>query len=144
MASSSPPKHGRTPPLRGYLPLNAGENSTPLTVHGSGALAQLITRTSTASGSLKGRSPSFSRVRDALDDEEASMGRKPGDEDADFGRRDERRLSAVLNGPQMRSMRLIGNSNPRYRWERYWKTEDELKKMKKPMYEEPAIRLHNY
>jgi hypothetical protein len=34
----------------------------------------------------------------------------------------------------MRSMRLIGNSNPRYRWHQYWKSEEELKKMKTPMY----------
>ncbi|KAF2219759.1 hypothetical protein BDZ85DRAFT_40882 [Elsinoe ampelina] len=37
--------------------------------------------------------------------------------------------------PQMRSQRLIGNSNPRYRWERYYKSEEELKKMKKPIRE---------
>jgi hypothetical protein len=48
-------------------------------------------------------------------------------------RPDGRRLSDVLNGPQMRSMRLIGNSNPRYHWRQYWKTEEELRKMKKPM-----------
>ena len=35
--------------------------------------------------------------------------------------------------PQMRSMRLIGNSNPRYQWEQYYKNEDDLKKMKKPL-----------
>jgi divalent metal cation (Fe/Co/Zn/Cd) transporter len=34
----------------------------------------------------------------------------------------------------MRSMRLIGISSPRYSWERYWKTEDQLKDMK------PAVR----
>jgi hypothetical protein len=39
----------------------------------------------------------------------------------------------VLMTPQMRSMRLIGNSNPRYQWEKYYKTEEELKKMKKPI-----------
>lgn len=50
---------------------------------------------------------------------------------------DERRFSdaalAVLMSQQMRSMRLIGNSNPRYRWEQYWKTDEELSKMKKPL-----------
>ena len=35
----------------------------------------------------------------------------------------------------MRSMRLIGNSNPRYRWHQYYKSEEELKKMKKPLRE---------
>ena len=38
---------------------------------------------------------------------------------------------SVFNTPQMRSMRLIGKSNPRYRWGQYWKTDEELKKMKK-------------
>jgi Cation efflux family len=47
---------------------------------------------------------------------------------------DDRRLSdaaRILMAPQMRSQRLIGNSNPRYRWEQYWKTEEELKAMPK-------------
>lgn len=52
-----------------------------------------------------------------------------------------RRLSVVSNGdkalmtPQMRSMRLIGSNNPRYQWEQYYKTDEELKKMKKPIRE---------
>ncbi len=49
---------------------------------------------------------------------------------------DARRMSVgadVLMKPEMRSMRLIGNSNPRYRWQQYYKTEEELKKMKKPI-----------
>ncbi|KNG45155.1 cation diffusion facilitator 10 [Stemphylium lycopersici] len=41
----------------------------------------------------------------------------------------------VLNTPQMRSQRLIGNSNPRYKWERYYKSDEELKGMKKPIRE---------
>ncbi|KAK0516795.1 hypothetical protein JMJ35_001398 [Cladonia borealis] len=41
----------------------------------------------------------------------------------------------VLMTPQMRSMRLIGNSNPRYRWEQYYKSPEELKSMKKPIRE---------
>lgn len=43
---------------------------------------------------------------------------------------EERRLNDILNGPHMRSMRLIGNSNTRYQWAKYYKTEDELKKIK--------------
>lgn len=49
---------------------------------------------------------------------------------------DARRMSLgpeILMTPQMRSMRLIGNSNPRYRWQQYYKTEDQLSKMKKPL-----------
>jgi hypothetical protein len=30
-------------------------------------------------------------------------------------------------------MRLIGNTNPRYRWQRYYKSDEELKEMKKPL-----------
>ncbi|KAF1850989.1 cation diffusion facilitator 10 [Cucurbitaria berberidis CBS 394.84] len=41
----------------------------------------------------------------------------------------------ALNTPQMRSQRLIGNSNPRYKWERYYKRDEELKGMKKPIRE---------
>ena len=44
--------------------------------------------------------------------------------------RPERRAS-VLMTPQMRSQRLIGSSNPRYRWEQYYRTDEELKKMNK-------------
>jgi divalent metal cation (Fe/Co/Zn/Cd) transporter len=55
------------------------------------------------------------------------------DTDRSSRERDPRRLSLlgpeILNTPQMRSMRLIGNSNPRYRWVQYFKSEDELKAM---------------
>ncbi|KAL9054760.1 MAG: hypothetical protein Q9162_003958 [Coniocarpon cinnabarinum] len=43
--------------------------------------------------------------------------------------KEERRASALVT-PQMRSQRLIGNSNPRYRWEQYYTGEEELGKMK--------------
>lgn len=43
-------------------------------------------------------------------------------------------MSAILNSANVRSMRLIGNSNPRYCWERYWKTEEELASMPKHMF----------
>src|SRR2546423_13704798 len=69
-----------------------------------------------------------------------------GDEEARAGADDWRRPSRndidprknsvnpdILNTPQVRSMRLIGNSNPRYRWQKYYKTDEELKKMKKPI-----------
>ncbi|KAK0304072.1 hypothetical protein LTR01_007689 [Friedmanniomyces endolithicus] len=48
----------------------------------------------------------------------------------------DRRMSnaaGVLMTPQMRSQRLIGNSNPRYRWEKYWKKDEDLKKLSKPL-----------
>ncbi|KIX95899.1 uncharacterized protein Z520_08154 [Fonsecaea multimorphosa CBS 102226] len=49
---------------------------------------------------------------------------------------DPRRMSVgpeILMTPQVRSMRLIGQSNPRYHWHQYFKSEDELKKMRKPI-----------
>ncbi|KAK1080467.1 hypothetical protein LTR33_005525 [Friedmanniomyces endolithicus] len=48
----------------------------------------------------------------------------------------DRRMSnaaSVLMTPQMRSQRLIGNSNPRYRWEKYWKKDEDLKNLPKPL-----------
>ena len=56
-------------------------------------------------------------------------------EDDDIERllRDETRLTQILQGPLARSMNLIGKSNPRYRWDRYWKHQDELSLMDKPM-----------
>ncbi|XP_014559971.1 hypothetical protein COCVIDRAFT_90464 [Bipolaris victoriae FI3] len=53
----------------------------------------------------------------------------------------------ILNTPQMRSQRLIGNSNPRYKWEKYYKHEEDLKGMKKPIreyYERNNQLIQNY
>jgi hypothetical protein len=132
----SPPKFGRIAKLRGFLPLNI-EDASPMATHGNGALSALIKSRSNSSLHNLHQRPSF-RGRDTSDEEEAvQVGRSRrmsrDEEIEDFRRSDERRLSAVLNGPQMRSQRLIGNSNPRYRWQRYWKTAEELKPMRKPM-----------
>jgi hypothetical protein len=132
----SPPQFGRIARLRGFLPLNNEDGL--MATHGQGTLASLIKKShSHASLYTMNRRPSSLRGRDLTDDEEVGpLGRfaprnsSEFDED-DFRRSDDRRLSAVLFGPQMRSQRLIGNSNPRYKWERYWKTEDDLKKIKK-------------
>ena len=56
-------------------------------------------------------------------------------------------VPASLITPQMRSQRLIGNSNPRYQWEKYWKTEEQLKKMSKPLrtyYERNNYLIQHY
>lgn len=48
----------------------------------------------------------------------------------------ERRMThgaEVLMTPHMRSMRLIGYSNPRYRWQQYYQTPEQLKQYKKPV-----------
>ena len=98
----------------------------------SGALASLIrTRSASSLSSIAGNR----RVRD----EEAGHLRHPdvrhhGD-DEDLGRllMDEERLNFLLHGTRARSKNLLGKSNPRYRWERYWKTEDELRDMSAPL-----------
>ncbi|KAK5943759.1 hypothetical protein PMZ80_004768 [Knufia obscura] len=73
----------------------------------------------------------------------AHMGRRPilkhaptGFERDNFDLNEERRMThaeEVLMTPQMRSMRLVGNSNPRYQWQRYYKTPEQLKQYNKPL-----------
>lgn len=49
------------------------------------------------------------------------------------GDNEDRRMSyaaSILNTPQVRSQRLIGSTNPRYQWEQYWKTDEQLKQIK--------------
>jgi len=102
---SSPTTPRSSVPKGAFLLL---QDEPPLAPKGHGALAQLIRH--------RGR-----------EEEEAAA---EGIED-ETQRRDERRLSAILNSDNMRSMRLIGNTNPRYRWEQYWKTQEELAAMPK-------------
>lgn len=128
---ASPPHFGRIASLHGFLPLS--EEHSPLATHGSGILTTLLRSRSTASlHKLSTRRPSSLIGRDVPDDEESGSHGRYDNEDY-YRQNEERRQKEVLNGPQMRSMRLIGHSNPRYRWAQYWKTEEELKKMKKPM-----------
>ncbi|KAG5950489.1 hypothetical protein E4U53_004960 [Claviceps sorghi] len=74
--------------------------------------------------------------RHAADDDEAGLWMRH-DEDEAIERllKDEGRLTQILQGPLARSMNLLGKSNPRYRWERYWRSEDELRTMKRPLRE---------
>lgn len=115
-----------------------------MATHGNGTLSALIK--SRSSSSLQNLHRRLSVFR-SDDEESASPAGRQGtrDEDSDsfFQRGDERRLSAVLHGPQVRSQRLIGNSNPRYRWERYWKTEEQLKPMRKSMYARSDLLQHS-
>lgn len=106
-----------------------------MATHGNGTLTALIKNRSSSSLFTLHRRPSSFRGRDITDEEDigGNNGASRDEEFENFRRNDERRMSAMLNGPQMRSQRLIGNSNPRYRWERYWKTEAELKHMKKAL-----------
>ncbi|KAK6614030.1 cation diffusion facilitator 10 [Botrytis cinerea] len=129
---SSAPKHaakiGRYQGPSGWLSLGAESTSPIMATHGQGTLTKLIKNQSNGSLVTMRRQSGSILGRDSLDDEERP--RSLFDDRDDLS---ERRLSSVLNGPQVRSLRLIGNSNPRYKWERYWKTEEELKGMKKPI-----------
>jgi hypothetical protein len=105
-----------------------------MATHGSGTLTNLIRSRSTASLHTITRRPGSIAGRDTADDEGARDAPQQPSFDADDAWQAAPRRASVLNDPRMRSQRLIGNSNPRYRWHQYWKTEEELKQMKKPMY----------
>jgi hypothetical protein len=105
------------PGPRAFLPLNSEYSS--LGTHG-GTLGALITSRSSSSIHNMLRRPSTFRPR--RDDEEDVLGScsrshlSIEDEDDPNPRKaQERRLSTIL---QVRSQRLIGNSNPRYSWQR--------------------------
>ncbi|RDW64008.1 hypothetical protein BP5796_10510 [Coleophoma crateriformis] len=145
--SASPPSYGRIARLRGFLPLN--EDSSPLSTHGQGTLTALI---SSRSNSLSGLTRRASSLREPDEEtgllgQRSSRGEEDGEEFAGRVSGEERRLSLVLNTPHMRSQRLIGNSNPRYQWEKYWRTEEDLKSMKKPIrayYERTNSQIQQY
>lgn len=121
--SKSPPSYGRIPRPRGWISLS-DEAPSPFTTHGSGTLTSLIkSRSHTSLANLHRRPSSFQTGRETPeieDEEEANaLGRRETrdlEEGDDFRRSEERRMSIILNGPHMRSQRLIGNSNPRYKW----------------------------
>jgi cation diffusion facilitator family transporter len=80
----------------------------------------------------RGRPGSFSMDGD----EEASLASDDRPRRSNLVEIDSRRMSVgaeILMTPQVRSQRLIGNSNARYRWQQYYKPADELRKMKKPL-----------
>ncbi|KAI0404882.1 hypothetical protein F4802DRAFT_607274 [Xylaria palmicola] len=129
---SSPPTRRRSQsPFRRSSVLRQDDHHRP------SALTQLLSRSHQSAHNYG------SSWRGAvLDDEEALLAHSAsshfGDALENEPRRsqaDERRLSQILHSDPVRSMRLIGNSNPRYRWERYWKTDEQLKALKKPLRE---------
>jgi hypothetical protein len=130
----------RMPGLKSFLPLSAEPNSFP--TRGQHLPSLLSRRPSSIRADHRS---SFAISDDEEDIESLKWGLATAlDKDA------ERRMSMgaqVLKTPQMRSQRLIGNSNPRYKWERYFKTDDELKNMKKPVrqyYERNNYLIQNY
>ncbi|KAI9841231.1 MAG: hypothetical protein M1838_003664 [Thelocarpon superellum] len=161
--SISPPKatFGRLiHPSTGFLPLSADE---VLSTRGSHLPALLRTRSTTSMQGGAGGSTGISfnpfsrRHRTFLQNDDHSFSRRSSllrdDDDlesADGEGEDGRQSNsahATLMTPKMRSMRLIGNSNPRYQWETYRKTEEELKQMQKPIrqyYERTNFLIEQY
>ncbi|KAG8421570.1 hypothetical protein J3458_003439 [Metarhizium acridum] len=129
----SSPNHRSSPVRRpSLLSLDDNHHHYPLATR-TGTLASLIR--SRSQQSLAGSWPPPLH-RHGTDDEEAGLWMRHDEDDAiERLLKDENRLSQILKGPLARSMNLIGKSNPRYRWERYWKHDDELQAMKKPIRE---------
>lgn len=146
-----PPMPPRAPSTVGFLQLSE-DSSTSKSPRRGPNLPQLMSTRSSAS-LLRAQRKSFSRAKDDGNLEAGKSERQSSLDDDGIPvppptfpikgqKKDERKPSAanVLMTPQMRSDRLIGNSNPRYRWERYYKTEKELGRLKKPLYVE-VVRL---
>ncbi|KAI9739609.1 MAG: hypothetical protein M1834_006327 [Cirrosporium novae-zelandiae] len=142
MASPDSPSASYRPGLNTYIPLICGYDDydeSVLSTRGQ-RLPQIIQNRSATNlmhlthASL-GRRQSIQKR--ASDEEEglalsASEARSYGDRDMTNGEISRNTSTPeFLSNPQMRSMRLIGNSNPRYQWAKYYKSEEELKKMKK-------------
>jgi hypothetical protein len=132
--ASTPPKQPPSPGPRSaslprsklFLPLTS-DSSTAISTRGS-HLPSLFTRRPSTIRSNERRG-SITDDEEDVDVIKAAL-MMPYDRDP------ERRTSnaaSILNTPQMRSQRLIGNSNPRYKWEKYYKSDEDLEGMKKPM-----------
>ncbi|KAJ4165561.1 hypothetical protein LMH87_007189 [Akanthomyces muscarius] len=121
--SPRPPQHGRRPSL---VQQEDGLYHSALHTR-TGMLTSMMRSRSQQSLSSAWRNPY------ASDDEEPVRGRTrghpPEDDELERLLHDENRLSQILHGPQNRSMNLIGKSNPRYRWNSYWKSDEELQGM---------------
>lgn len=128
----SPAKRYALGGLSSFLPLN--DDTVAISTRGQRLPSLLHTNSSTSLFTLPWRGAKR-RNSFGSDDEErggSEEARRPTSDEV------ERRMSMttdVFMTPAMRSMRLIGNSNPRYRWHQYYKSEEELKKMKKPLRE---------
>ena len=144
--SSPRPNSYRIGSLRGFLPLS--DTSNAFSTRGQKLPSLLQSRSAANAKDLWTQTPQRrSATPETNGDDESDVER-----DADGGydgpspsksrtSKVDRRMSGVSDGgevlmnPQMRSMRLIGDNNPRYRWGQYYKSEEELKKMKKPIRE---------
>ncbi|KAL8770716.1 MAG: hypothetical protein Q9209_003583 [Squamulea sp. 1 TL-2023] len=123
MANPSPEKAPivRLGTLRGFLPLASDAVST----RGQNLPSLIQSRSSASLKDVRAHLQQRKLYHDDTDDD--------ADPERDGCGRRTSNASDMLLTPQMRSMRLIGNSNPRYQWEKYYMSEDELKKMEKPV-----------
>lgn len=143
MADDSPPrpKSYRIGSLRGFLPLS--DTDSTFSTRGQKLPALIQSRSSANITEMRAQLAQKRLEAQDTDGEEESDLERDGDTGPSPAKsrpgRGMRRMSGYSDGgevlmtPQMRSMRLIGNSNPRYRWEQYYKSDEELKKMKKPI-----------
>ena len=144
--SSPRPNSYRIGSLRGFLPLS--DTSNAFSTRGQ-KLPFLLQNRSRANAkdlwvqTSQGRSSTPETNEDDESDVERDAGgdyNGPSPAKSRLSKMD-RRMSGVSDGgevlmtPQMRSMRLIGKNNSRYQWEQYYKKDEELKKMKKPIRE---------
>jgi hypothetical protein len=141
------PRSYRIPGLKGFLPLSAEDSAMSTRGQALPGLISARTNGNTDRRSYRRRPSSFSddnrrnsidaRERNSTDDLESGDLRRGSSFTPMWGDSDSEPMedsrARLLMTQQMRSMRLIGYSNPRYRWEQYYKPEEELKSMKKPI-----------
>src|SRR4051794_12596565 len=134
MSSPSKPYTGyRLGGLPGFLPLN---EEAAVSTRGQWLPSLIQSRSSNALSTLGRRRGRVNSLQSSSTGDEEARPAQDERRRPTLNEIDARRMSVtadILNTPQIRSMRLIGNSNPRYRWQQYYKSEDELKKMKKPI-----------
>jgi hypothetical protein len=130
--------YSSTPPLKSPSPVPRSPGQPRLTT--SKLFLPLVADTASSIStrgqvlpSLFARRPSTIRRGSLTDDDEDIEALRAGlmmpyDRDPEMRRNSN--AASILNTPQMRSQRLIGNSNPRYKWEKYFKSEEELKGLK--------------
>ncbi|MCJ1414993.1 hypothetical protein MMC32_001323 [Xylographa parallela] len=146
MVESSTPRNAafRNGAVPGFSPLS--EDLVPGSTRGQKLPALIQSRSTANLHDIRSQAPrpsGISRARtgyDGPDDEESRVheNSRRGSLEEASKKRLQRLMSVgaeVLMTPQMRSMRLIGNTNPRYQWEKYHKSSEELKKMRKPVRE---------
>ncbi|RKF83749.1 Metal tolerance protein 3 [Golovinomyces cichoracearum] len=120
---------------RGIFP-NSMEDVSPMATHGQGTLANLIKSRPCTQHSSEHFQHYMQRRSLTYGEEAHTVLCTDRDESHhEFRGSGERRLESMLHGPQIRSQRLIGQSNSRYKWESYWKTKEELNKFRKPIRE---------